>query len=57
MICDLQGGKSEEGFYELTDPTMSSTIDEGIHLNKGEEVIRKVRARHTCNDICKRLGL
>jgi hypothetical protein len=56
MICDIQGG-AKDGKYVVTDPTLSSLIDNGVHLNHGKAAIEKVWRRHKCNIFCEQAGL
>ncbi len=56
MVCDLQGVK-RRGTYLLTDPAIHSVEREFGFKDLGITGMEVVLAGHTCNEICRALGL
>lgn len=56
MVCDLQGVKSGRK-YILTDPAIHSVGREFGNTDFGIVGMEKVLANHTCNTLCRELGL
>ncbi|XP_068697515.1 alpha-protein kinase vwkA-like isoform X1 [Montipora capricornis] len=56
MVCDLQGVKYAHE-YKLTDPAIHSVNREFGITDMGVIGMENVLAHHSCNDICRQLGL
>ena len=56
QVCDLQGVKYAYE-YKLTDPAIHSVNREFGITDMGAMGMEYVLAHHSCNDICRQLGL